>query len=546
MNMNKKLIGILVCILFFGATVCPSIIGYEKVIVKKEINDYNNPIKYALESGVLSNNSWFEQDKLIATDGAEDCFSWCVSIDGDYALIGASYDDNKRGSAYVFKRNGTTWTEEQKLLASDRAEDDNFGWSVSIDGDYAFIGSHCDDNENGNYAGSVYVFTRSGTTWTQQAKLMASDGAAYDYFGQAVSIDGDYAFIGAPFDDDDNKGSVYVFKRNGTTWTEEQKLRASDGPTWEYFGRSISIDGDYAIITAHDEDNVKGSAYVFKRNGTIWTEEQKLLASDRDFFIGWVVSIDGDYALIGSPFEDNDRGAAYVFKCNGTIWTEEQKLLASDGEANDFFGRSVSIDGDYAFIGSPFDDSYTGSVYVFKRNGTTWTEEQKLRASDSAEDDDFGWSVSIDGDYALIGALYGDNDNGAAYVFIKGNQPPDAPNITGMSQGKPGVDYDYTFVSTDPDGDDVWYNIGWGDKEIIYIYGPYPSGEEITLTYNWSEKGNYLITCWARDIYNTTSNTTTLEVTIQRSKATENVLLLSILERFPLLQKLIQQFVFGL
>jgi len=258
MNMNKKLICILVCILFFGATVCPSITGYEKVIVKKEINDYNNPIKYTLESGVLSNNSWLEQDKLIATDGAEDCFSWCVSIDGDYALIGASYDDNERGSAYVFKRNGTTWTEEQKLLASDRAEDDNFGWSVSLNGDYAFIGSHCDDNENGNYAGSVYVFTRSGTTWTQQAKLMASDGAAYDYFGQAISIDGDYALIGAPFDDDDNKGSVYVFKRNGTTWTEEQKLRASDGPTWEYFGRSISIDGDYAIITAHDEDNVKG------------------------------------------------------------------------------------------------------------------------------------------------------------------------------------------------------------------------------------------------------------------------------------------------
>jgi hypothetical protein len=121
-----------------------------------------------------------------------------------------------------------------------------------------------------------------------------------------------------------------------------------------------------------------------------------------------------------------------------------------------------------------------------------------------------------------------------------GNHPPNNPIINGPTKGKPGIDYNYTFVTTDPDGDDVWYHICWGDKEIIYIYGPYPSGEEITLSYNWTNKGTYLITCWARDIYEAVSNTTTLEVTIPRSKAvSSNLFLQRILERFPLLQRLL-------
>jgi parallel beta-helix repeat protein len=123
-----------------------------------------------------------------------------------------------------------------------------------------------------------------------------------------------------------------------------------------------------------------------------------------------------------------------------------------------------------------------------------------------------------------------------------GNNPPEAPTINGPTNGKPGVDYDYSFATTDSDGDYVWYHIGWGDKEIIYIYGPYPSDEEITLSYNWTNKGTYLITCWARDSYDAESNTTTFEVIIPRVKAvTSSMLLLRILERFPLLQKLIQQ-----
>jgi hypothetical protein len=127
-----------------------------------------------------------------------------------------------------------------------------------------------------------------------------------------------------------------------------------------------------------------------------------------------------------------------------------------------------------------------------------------------------------------------------------GNHPPNNPIINGPTKGKPGIDYNYTFVTTDPDGDDVWYHICWGDKEIIYIYGPYPSGEEITLSYNWTNKGTYLITCCARDIYEAVSNTTTLEVTIPRSKAvSSNLFLQRILERFPILQKLIQQLGYG-
>jgi len=220
--------------------------------------------------------NWPEQDKITASDGAAgDYFGYSVSIDGDYALIGAYYDGDNgptSGSAYVFKRSGATWTEEAKLTASDGAVGDCFGISVSIDGDYALIGAYGND-DNGDYSGSAYVFKRSGTTWTEEAKLTASDGAADDYFGRFVSIDGDYALIGAFADDDNgaNSGSAYVFKRSGTTWTEEAKLTASDGAADDYFGCSVSVNGDYALLTAYgDDDNGvdSGSAYVFMYENT--------------------------------------------------------------------------------------------------------------------------------------------------------------------------------------------------------------------------------------------------------------------------------------
>ena len=374
--------------------------------------------------------------KIIASDGAvNDFFGTSVSIYGDYAVVGAIFDDDNgfdSGSASVFKRTGTSWTQEAKLLPSDGAADDWFGQSVSISGDYAVVGAAHDD-DNGDGSGSAYVFKRTGITWTQEAKLLPSDGAADDHFGFSVSISGDYAVVGARLDDDNgsNSGSVYVFKLIGTSWTQEAKLLPSDGAENDWFGWSVSISGDYAVVGADgDDDNGdgSGSAYVFKRSSTSWAQEAKLLSSDgaaSDQF-GYLVSISGDYAVVGADFNNDNgfhSGSAYVFKRSGTSWTEEAKLLPSDGAEQDHFGISVSISGDYAVVGAVLDNdngSESGSAYLFKRSGTSWTQEAKILPSDGAAGDWFGNSVSISGDYVVVAAQRDDDNgdlSGSAYVY---------------------------------------------------------------------------------------------------------------------------------
>jgi len=387
--------------------------------------------------------NWTEMQKLLASDGAvDDEFGYSVSLSGDTALIGAGGDDGK-GSAYVFTRTGTTWSQQAKLLASDGAAEDFFGLDVSLSGDTALIGAPGDD-DNGVNSGSAYVFIRTGTTWSQQQKLLASDGAAYDYFGYSVSLDGNTALIGAR-GDESNTGSAYVFTRTGTTWAQQTKLLASDGGYDDRFGWTVSLDGDTALIAAPLDDissvDNAGSAYVFTRTGTTWTQQAKLLASDgaiNDCF-GWSVSLDGNTALIGVPFgsgNENSTGSAYVFTRTGTTWIQQQKLFASDGAADDFFGWTVALADDTALIGAQFFISnQSGSAYVFTRIGTTWTQQQKLNASDGAAEDYFGWSVALDGNTALIGAYNDDdngNDSGSAYVFTKeGGTPGLTFDITG-------------------------------------------------------------------------------------------------------------------
>ena len=368
---------------------------------------------------------WLEQSKLIPIEGHKMEFFGCsVSIDGDYAIIGADEAGAvMTGCAYVFKRDGTSWTEQAKLVAPDGYVWDSFGHSVSISGDYVIVGALGHNNKTG----AAYIFKRSGTTWSQAEKLTASDGEPEDCFGGSVSISGDYALIGAP-NDDNVKGSAYVFKRDGTSWTEEAKLVASFRLPLDWFGGSVSIDDDFALIGAWEYLRYgTGSAYVFKRSGTAWSNGEKLTASDGAFgdFFSASVSIDGDYALIGAIADNGAMGSAYVFKFHGTrSWTEEAKLVASDGALEDCFGF-VSISGDYALIGSPGGNGLKGSAYMFKRTVTVWNEKQKLIASDGALDDWFGWSVSIDGYNALIGAREDNDATGAAYVFVKSGPDPD-------------------------------------------------------------------------------------------------------------------------
>ncbi len=379
--------------------------------------------------------------KLHAPDGAtEDFFGWSVSISGDYAIVGSSRDDDNgsdSGSAYIFKLsfdvNDPNWYQPNKLTASDGASGDCFGSSVSINGDYAIVGAYKDDDK-GSDSGSAYIFKRSDDAndpnWYEQDKLTASDGAYEDYFGYSVSISGDYAIVGAYGDDDpgSQSGSAYIFKRsddpNDPNWYQKDKLKASDAAHYDEFGFSVSINGDYAIIGAfYDDDkgSCSGSAYIFTPNNidpNNWIQQAKLTASDGASYdkFGYSVSINGDYAIVGADEVGNYSGSAYIYKREGINWIEQDKLTASDAGGGDFFGISVSIDGDYAITGA-----CSNSAYIFKRsdevNDPNWYQYAKLTALDGGS---FGRSVGISGDYVIAGA-YWDDDNGigsgSAYIL---------------------------------------------------------------------------------------------------------------------------------
>jgi len=382
---------------------------------------------------------WLEEVKLLPADGGDgDCFGCSVSLDGEIALIGASSGTNDNGeaagSAYVFRDGGAGWFQEAKLLAADGEEDDEFGVAVSIHDDVVVIGATSDE-DNGAFSGSAYVFRLDGSEWVQEAKLLASDGAMWDGFGGSVSISGNRVIIGAHGDDDngDLSGSAYVFRHDSAGWVEETKLLPADGTMWSDFGFSVSVSGNTAIVGApHDHNENSGAAYVFRYDGVGWVEEAKLLFPDGEEWgrFGCSVSIAGDIAVIGAQW-DNDNGfasgSAYVFRYNGTDWVEEAKLLPTDGEGNEEFGCSVSISDNRAVIGASKDDDNgtgSGSAYVFRHDGTQWVEEAKLLASDGTTYDSFGRAVSISGDTAVLGAD-GDDFSGSSYVFERANCPAD-------------------------------------------------------------------------------------------------------------------------
>jgi len=547
--MKQKIKGILLCMLLIIISAL-SVSGSTNII---------NPYKESyvnhgdLIAPVISRNhiilDWSEQ-KLISSDGtAGDEFGYPVSIYGDYAIIGAPHDDDNgkdSGSVYILRNTGTSWVEEQKLTASDGAESDLFGYYVSISGDYAIIGAPYDD-DMGSDSGSAYIFKNNGTSWVEEQKLTASDGAESDLFG-FVFINGDYAIIGAPYDDDmgSNSGSAYIYKNIGTSWVEEQKLHTSHTANFLGFGVTISINEEYAIIGAPYDDDMgsnSGSVYIFKNNGTSWIEEQKLFASDSaaDDVFGRCISMDGLYIIIGAPHDDDNgknSGSAYIFKNNGTSWVEQQKLTASDGAAEDYFGRRVSIDSNYAVIGAENDDDNgkdSGSVYIFNCDDTRWVEDAKLLASDGEDEDLFASSVSIDGNSVIVGAPFDNNSNGvdagSVYIFERINYPPDKPTISGPNSGNNRVKYCWTFHSNDSDGDNVKYYIDWGDdnsNETDFN----PPCVPVEVCHIYEEQGEYNITAYAQDINGLASEESTLQVTIPKPRVVYHHLFLKLFERF--------------
>ncbi len=377
--------------------------------------------------------------KLTAADGAaNDYLGYSVALDGDTALVGAPYDDApgaEQGSAYVFVRNGVTWTQQAKLTAQDGSSNDYFGYSVALKGNLALVGAIVGPGISDPNQGAVYVFERSGSAWTQQARLNANEillsGAN---FGAAVALDGDTALVGAPNYTATPSyaitGAVYVFTRNGATWTQQARLLASDADDNDSFGRAVALDGDTALIGAPNNSVTvgdQGSAYIFKRNGATWTQRQRLVASNGavDDLFGNAVALSGETALIGAYLQGaNDQGRVYVFERQAAGWTETTSISAEDYTPGAHFGASVGLDGNMAVVGASLGFYQQGvdqrSAYVFVRNGNYWGQARRFGPGLGSANDGFGYAVALDGDTALVGAYLGDanaTDQGAAYVF---------------------------------------------------------------------------------------------------------------------------------
>ena len=384
---------------------------------------------------------FIEQAKLLGDDSVtNDFFGYSVALSENTAIVGAYRADDKRGkdvgAAYVFTRSNNQWIQQAKLSASDGKAEDTFGGKVALSGDTAVVGVIRDDGDvAGKDSGSAYIFQRTGTSWSQQAKLTALDASKGDSFGWGIGISDDTIVVGAPYDDDKgkNSGSVYIFTRSGNVWSQQAKLTAQDGSEGDLFGISAAISGDTILIGAdlNEEKGFNaGAAYVFTRSGDNWTQQAKLTANDGaagDIF-GVRVALEHNTALISARRDDDeikgvDSGSAYIFTREGTKWRQHTKLTAPDGAKDDRFGRSVALSGDKVLIGAMFQDEQgenSGSAYLFHQTDNEWNFKQQLMPKDGSKGDTFGWYVALLGDTALISANR-DNDkgenSGSAYIF---------------------------------------------------------------------------------------------------------------------------------
>ena len=369
----------------------------------------------------------FQPQHVFAADGApSDDFGGAVGIWGDTAIVGASGHDTAQGAAYVYQRIGRYWTYTQTLVAPDGADDDCFGSAIALEGDTAFIGAAGDDA----WRGAVYVFTRSGGTWSYAQKLVASDGVAGQEFGMRVALSGATAIMGAHNDDvrATDAGAAYIFTRVGGTWGQRAKLYASDAAARDFFGCSVALKGGTALVGAHYDDTAAGlnagSTYVFTGSGSTWTERARLSVTGgvADDHFGSAVALEDGTALISATGYGSYGGAAYVFTGSGGTWTQRTKIVAPDVSVSSFFGHAVGLSGGTALITRLGDDQLTtnaGAAYVYTGSGATWTLRKKILADDGAAFDSFGTSGVLSGGTALIGANLDDTgagtDAGSAY-----------------------------------------------------------------------------------------------------------------------------------
>ena len=370
-----------------------------------------------------------KETKLTASDGSSlDAFGFSTAISRDTVVVGSwprLHGGTDPGSAYVFARDGGIWSQQQKLQPIGIQTTDNFGSAVAIDGDTAVIGAPGSAPD----PGAAYVFVRGEGGWNLQQKLTSPAAGQNDFgaFGMSVAVTGDTVLIGKS-GEAYGRGAAYVFVRDGGTWSAQQRLAINDLAPGSQFGRRVALSEGTAVVGIAGPEEV----YVFTRSDGTWIQRQRLTtgAPPHSATEGQSLSVDGNTIVVGALNTHNFAGSAFVFARDGEIWTLQQELTASDAGSFSYFGLSAAVKGDSVLVGAPNGRSGRGAAYVFLREGGAWSQFQELAASDVAFASGFGSAVALGKDTAVIG--YPDMGAGAAYVY----EPP-CPSCTSPPQTSP-------------------------------------------------------------------------------------------------------------
>ncbi|WP_428265881.1 FG-GAP repeat protein [Haliangium sp.] len=380
-----------------------------------------------------------------------DSFGRGVAVQGDMLIAGAYGSElggNGSGAAYSFVRVGDNWVEEALLLPATVGPSDGFGEAIALDGDTVAIGARGDGAQAGYNEGSVYIYERVGGAWVESGKLVSPTPVRNGNFGLRMALVGDTLLLGAN-GENAGAGQVYVYERDPSAaegWRQTEILRNPDGVDGDGFGYPVAFDGTVAVIGSPGRDSSaalnSGAAYVFRRNGGVWSLEAELTPTDPHVgleFSTHAVAVDGDTVVVGDygneTLYDND-GAAYVYTHDGASWSLQAKLTAADLEHIASFGWAVDIQGNRLAVSAKNVTGSTlrsGAVYLFEREGTTWTQVDKIFTNNATAYENFGYFIDLDGDQLAV-SCFGDNvaaEYGGAVYFFGLSTNDDCPGAPG-------------------------------------------------------------------------------------------------------------------